>query len=139
MQTQYITQSNPLGEGYERGVHEVCIRFSLTRTPSSLEESLISFCPKPVIFPLHRPKQLATPLFPSCFDKLLFTLLASYDIGLKIFVCRSWKYGLFVPIFAPLRKGGTAETAMTSGRKEQDLQRLRALTIDLKKHLQKIF
>ena len=69
----------------------------------------------------------------------MFTLLASYAIALKIFVWRSWKYGLFVPIFAPLRKGGAVETAMTSGRKEQDLQRLKALTIDLEKELQKIF
>src|SRR5690606_25009681 len=110
IQTPYRTQSSPLGKGSDRGEQGSCKSFDPSQSPSNT-------LPIPD-FPPETPR---TALLASSFNKLLLTLLASYAIPLKIFVCRSWKYGQFVPIFAPLRKGGTAETAMTSGRKERDI------------------
>src|SRR5690606_38308923 len=111
IQTPYRTQSSPLGKGSDRGEQGSCKSFYPSHAPSGPLQSLN--------FPPQTPRTAPSDLF---LDKLLLTLLASYAIPLKIFVCRSWKYGYFVPIFAPLRKGGTAETAMTSGRKERDIR-----------------
>src|SRR5690606_31459635 len=110
IQTPYRTQSSPLGKGSDRGEQGSCKSSAPKQAPSDT-----------LPIPNFSPESPATALLASSFDKLLLTLLASYAVPLKIFVCRSWKYGYFVPIFAPLRKGGTAETAMTSGRKEQGI------------------
>gem|GEM_PF-4832806 len=112
IQTPYRTQSSPLGKCSDRGEQGYCKSFAPSQSPS-----------RPLPIPHFPPLTRRTAPSYLFLDKLLLTLLASYAIPLKIFVCRSWKYGQFVPIFAPLRKGGTVETAMTSGRKERDIRR----------------
>ncbi|WP_449333997.1 hypothetical protein, partial [Sphingobacterium kyonggiense] len=61
-------------------------------------------------------------LFRSRWIKLSPNSLASYGVPEKNVRPGSWKYGSKVPIFAPLRKGGTAERPLKQG-KERMIRR----------------
>ena len=61
-------------------------------------------------------------LFAAIRIKLSPKVLASYGVPVKNVHLGSWKYGCKVPIFAPLRKGGTAERPLKQG-KEREIGR----------------
>ena len=65
---------------------------------------------------VHAPATIPGQWKCSTAENLSCNVLASYGMLPKNVDVMSWKYGCFVPIFAPLRKGGTAERPLTTGK-----------------------